>query len=695
MPDLTLLTPVEKLQGVGPAVARGLRELGLFRVGHLIAHVPHRYQRIEPETTLDNLPHDHVVSARGEVTASRLAGNRRNARFEIVLEDGHGRLDVVWFNAAYLQRKIKPGHWLRVRGTTRLYNRALQLANPEYEILENAEAEPAIDEPALRPVYPASEHIASRVIERVIARSLDRILPLIDDHLPEPFLAERSMPTLCEAYRRVHAPKDEDEAAGARRRLAYDELLLLQLGVFMRRAQLELAKRAPALAIDDALDTRIRARMPFTLTDAQNHVVGEIAGDLATDRPTNRLIQGDVGSGKTVVALYAMLMAVAAGHQGAIMAPTEILAEQHFLTIKSMLADSRTKIELLTGATPKAERDALLSRLEAGAIDILIGTHALLSEGVRFKSLAVAVIDEQHRFGVHQRAALRAKADDPKSTPHVLVMTATPIPRTLALTAFGDLDISTIDALPPGRTPIKTRLFAPQQRSEAYALVRERLEQGQQAFLVAPVIEQSETGIMDVRTLLRDLEAGPLAGFRLALMHGQLSQRERETVMERFRAADLDALIATSVIEVGVDLPNASVMCIENAERFGLAQLHQLRGRVGRGDHASLCLLIADPTTEDATERLVVMEATADGFEIAQRDLEIRGPGEFFGAAQSGMPRLRVADLARDLDLLTLARKDARAWIEASPELARPEEESLRRRMFKAVGKELGLVEIG
>ncbi len=695
MDDLSLMTPVEDLPGVGSGVARGLRELGLFRVGHLIAHIPSRYERIEPETTLDKLEADHVISARGEVTASRLVGGWRKARFEIVLEDGHGRLDVVWFNAAYLQRKIKPGHWLRVRGKTRMFNRALQLANPDFEILEDGKDEPAIDEPVLRPVYPASEHISSRVIERVIRRSLDGMLALIEDHLPEAFLTERSMPGLREAYRRAHAPKDEEEASDARRRLAYDELLMLQLGVFMRRAQLELDRRAPPLAIDEELDARIRARMPFTLTDAQDHVVKEIGEDLATDRPTNRLIQGDVGSGKTVVALYAMLMAVAAGHQGAIMAPTEILAEQHFLTLRAMLADSRTTIELLTGATPRPERESLLAGLEAGEIDILIGTHALLTESVRFRSLAVAIIDEQHRFGVHQRAGLRAKADDPKSTPHVLVMTATPIPRTLALTVFGDLDISTIDALPPGRTPVETRLLGSPQRFEAYTLVRERLEMGQQAFLVAPVIEQSESGVMDVRRLLADLEQGPLRGFGLALMHGQLVQRDRESIMERFRAGEIDALIATSVIEVGVDVPNASVMVIENAERFGLAQLHQLRGRVGRGDTKSLCLLISDPTTDDAQERLAVMESTTDGFVIAQRDLEIRGPGEFFGTAQSGMPRLRVADLLRDLDLLTLARRDARAWIDRSPDLGRAEETTLRRRMFKAVGKELGLVEVG
>ncbi len=692
-PRLRLTSRVEEIPHTGPAIARGLREMRLTRVGHLIAHLPTRYERIQPETTIADSLRDHLVTIRATVVATRLGGHRRKPRFEAVLEDETGRLDVVWFNAPYLQRRILPGHLLRVRGKVRLYNRALQLANPEHEIIDPDE--PRIEVVTLRPVYPASEHISSRVIGRVIRRVLPLVLDDIEDHLPPVFLRERDLPALRDAYRMVHAPQDEAEAAAGRRRLAYDELLMLQLGVFLRRAQSSATHEAPPLARTPEIDARIRARFPFALTEAQERAIEEIAGDLAQTRPSSRLIQGDVGSGKTVVALYAMLLAVASGHQAALMAPTEILAEQHFATLSAMLAGSRTSIELLTGSTSPSQREVILDRLSRGEIDILVGTHALLSEHVAFRSLALAVIDEQHRFGVHQRASLRTKGDDARTAPHVLVMTATPIPRTLALTVLGDLDISTIDALPPGRTPIQTRVLRPAQRDEAYAIVRERLERGEQAFVVAPLIEQSAHEAVDVRTLADELARGPLAGRRIGLLHGQLARDEREQTMERFRRGEIEVLVATSIIEVGVDVPNASVMVIESAERFGLAQLHQLRGRVGRGPHASICILIAEATTEQAAQRLEVMAKSCDGFEIAQRDLEIRGPGEFFGTAQSGVLRFRAADLARDLDLLTLARRDARQWIERSPRLDRPDEALLCSRMFKAVGEELGLSEVG
>jgi len=694
MGDITLHSPVQDLPGVGSALARGLHELGIWRLGNLVAHLPARYEHLEGEIPLDQLEHDHLVSARGEVTATRLVGSRRKTRFEAVLHDGTARLDLVWFNAAYLRNKIKPGHHLRVHAKVRLFQGARQMANPEFEILDPDNPEPVAPDASLRPVYPASEHISSRVIARLIARSLPLALPLIEEHLPQAFLDERQMPILSDAYRLVHAPKSEGDHLAARRRLAYDELLFLQLGVFMRRAQLHRARRALAIPTTADLDGRIRARIPFALTDAQDRVVADIAADLDSPTPANRLIQGDVGSGKTVVALYAMLQAVASGHQAALMAPTEILAEQHYSTISYMLRDSNTSLDLLTGSTPAPQRMQILGDLESGEIHLLVGTHALLSQNVRFHSLAVAIIDEQHRFGVHQRAALRAKADDPRSTPHTLVMTATPIPRTLALTVFGDLDLSTIDALPPGRQPITTRLVHPAERAGAYAALADRIHKGQQAYIVAPMIEPTDPAIAGVQSLYQELSLGPLAHARLAVIHAQLHRSQREDIMLRFRKGEIDALIATTIIEVGVDVPNASAIVIENAERFGLAQLHQLRGRVGRGDTASLCLLIADPITEDAIARLDAMTTTSDGFVIAQRDLEIRGPGEFFGTAQSGLPPLRVANLTKALDLLTLARKDARQWILTSPTLDKPAEALLKKRLLKAVGKELGLVDV-
>ncbi|VAX41953.1 ATP-dependent DNA helicase RecG, partial [hydrothermal vent metagenome] len=525
--------------------------------------------------------------------------------------------------------------------------------------------------------------------------------------------------------------------------LAYDELLLMQLGVFLKRAHLRGSLQAPALTHSPEIDNRIRARFPFALTDAQNRVIAELTADLTKAVPTNRLIQGDVGSGKTVVALYAMLLAVASNHQAALMAPTELLAEQHYASITKALAGSKVRVALLTGSLVGADREVLLDQLARGEIDIIIGTHALLTETVAFHSLAVAIIDEQHRFGVHQRATLRVKGaavvgsiTQPAalSTPHVLVMTATPIPRTMGITLFGDLDISTIDGLPPGRTPVETRVVTPADFAETYAFVRARLDAGEQAFVVVPTIEgndegsilptppnprlqsgdahthdaqnpaptpthgsenQVTTALASVRSLLKELDAGPLAGKHLAALHGRLKRQTREQIMERFRAGRIDCLVATTVIEVGVDVPNATVMVVEHADRFGLAQLHQLRGRVGRGNAQSYCILIGEPSTPDAIERLSVLTQTGDGFVIAEKDLEIRGPGEVFGSRQSGASPLKVADLMADRELLAMARRDARAWIEQSPALAKPEEQTLRRRLFKAYGETLGLGDVG
>jgi ATP-dependent DNA helicase RecG len=447
-------------------------------------------------------------------------------------------------------------------------------------------------------------------------------------------------------------------------------------------------------------------------------VIREVVEDLTHDGPANRLIQGDVGSGKTVIALYAMLLAAASGHQAALMAPTELLAEQHFLSISEALKGSKLKIELLTGAMSRADREAALARIAAerggegsggGGADLVIGTHALLTGDVKFRSLAVVVIDEQHRFGVHQRAVLKGKtaaapgADARTLVPHTLVMTATPIPRTLALTLLGDLDVSTIDELPPGRSPIATRVVTAEKSADVYKFVRQRLDTGDQAYIVVPAIDTgaSATGaggdedLADLRSVMMRLEAHELAGKRLAAMHGRLAPRTRDHIMHRFRAGMIDALVATTVIEVGVDVPNATVMVIEHADMFGLAQLHQLRGRVGRGKKRSVCVLIAEPKTPDAELRLAAMAKTTDGFVLAEKDLEIRGPGEVFGQKQAGAPPFRVADLMRDRELLVMARRDAAAWIERSPELKLPGEDLLRKRLLRLHGKWLGLGDVG
>ncbi len=692
---ILLTTPVARVPGIGESRGRKLAELGLNNVGRLIAHLPHRHERIEAEAAISELELGANVTARGEVSATRVAGRGRRARFEAVLMDDTGRLDLVWFNQAYLRGRIVPGMVLRVRGKLNEHNHALQIANAQWEEIDpELDDEQIVDGLTLRPIYPASEAVTSRQIEYAIVKVLDDALALIDDHLDEAYRTEREMPELRQAYRMMHTPKDEGEVVDAKRRLAYDELLLLQLGVHLKRLHLRKKLCAPALACTPRIDEQIRGRFPFALTDAQERVVLEVAQDLSQTTPTNRLIQGDVGSGKTVVALYAMLLAVASGHQAALMAPTELLAEQHYATITDLLEGARVRIGLLTASLTSSEREALVEQIESGSVDLVIGTHALLSEAERFLSLGVVVIDEQHRFGVHQRAVLRTDRNG-HTVPHTLVMTATPIPRTMALTLFGDLDVSTIDALPPGRTPIKTRVVGSADRERVYGWLGERVAGGEQAFIVVPAIDPSEIEMMDVRTLMGLLENGQLRGRRLAALHGRLKRETREQIMHRFRAGKIDVLVATTVIEVGVDVPNATVMVIENADRFGLAQLHQLRGRVGRGSRASACVLIGDAKTPDAEQRLAALAQTGDGFVLAQRDMEIRGPGEVFGVKQSGMPPFRVADLSRDTDLLSMASRDAREWIERTDGLQGEGDALVRRRLLKAHGRWLGLGDVG
>ena len=750
-PAITLTSPVTAIPGIGPRRAEALAELGVRAVGQLVAYLPHRHEKLEAETPIGQLAAGANVATRGEVTATRIV-RRGKPRFEAVLIDDTGRLDLVWFNGLYLHGTITPGVRLRVQGKCAKFGPGLQMANVKHEILRD-DAEPPLRDEKLRPVYPASSSITSQQIEQAIGFVLPHALPLIHDHLPERFRDERNLPSLADAYRLMHQPQSEDDVAAARRRLAYDELLMLQLGLALKRSIVRQTTKAPALPCTPAIDKAIRARLPFKLTAAQDRVVLEVASDLARAEPASRLIQGDVGSGKTVVALYAMLLAVAAKRQAALMAPTEILAEQHYASIRKMLEGSDVRIVLITGSMSAADRAAALAGLADGSIDIAIGTHALFAASVAFKSLAVAVVDEQHRFGVHQRLALRSKGETQGVMPHVLVMTATPIPRTLAMTVLGDLDVSTIDGLPPGRKKVITRVVDVMAREEVYKFARERLDAGERAFIVAPAIDREvveEGSIFEsaspqagsqpgqeskplagqsgsalradggletrpphetegsatfpassaklpttVADLHRELEAGPLAGKKLAVLHGRIDPATRDVIMARFRAGQIDALIATTVIEVGVDVPDATLMIVEDADRFGLATLHQLRGRVGRGKKGGVCVLITQTASPTAGERLAVMAKTSDGFKLAQKDIEIRGFGDVIGVRQSGMPPFAVADLARDLDLLTMARRDATAWLDRSPRLAEPDDKLARSRLLKQHGKWLGLADVG
>ncbi|MBY0308900.1 MAG: ATP-dependent DNA helicase RecG [Phycisphaerales bacterium] len=739
---ITLASPVKEVPGIGPKRAAALLELGIRSVGQLVGHLPMRHERLEAESRIEDVVPGANSSARGTVTATRVVRKGRAGRFEAVLVDDTGRLDLVWFNGTYLHDKIKPGVRLLVQGKPTRYGPMLRMTNPSHQLLPEVGEEPGRRQERLRPVYPASAEINSQQIEQAVAAALPRVMPLLHDHLPEAFRKDRELPTLAEAYRSIHQPRSEGEIAAGVRRLAYDELLMLQLALAMKRAWTRSTTRALALRWTAAVDRHIRERFPFALTEAQDRVVREIAADLQRAEPMNRLVQGDVGSGKTVVALYAMLMAAAGNKQAALMAPTETLAEQHFRTIGAMMRGSGVRLELLTGSVPPTERAGIVKGLKEGTVHLVLGTHALLTEGVAFKDLAVVVIDEQHKFGVHQRMALRDKGGGGAggTTPHVMVMTATPIPRTVAMTVFGDLDVSVIDKLPPGRGKMVTRVVGYEKSADVYGYVRQRIERGEQAYVVAPAIDArheeelfedaaqgagesgsggaEETGTgragagesgsgkatgakvalprpVNVTEVLARLEGNELRGKRLAVVHGRLPSAARDELMTAFRAGRIDALVATTVIEVGVDVPNATMMVVEDADRFGLATLHQLRGRVGRGGKGGLCVLLAKDTTMKSSARLAVMAETSDGFKVAQRDVEVRGYGDVIGVRQSGMPPFKVVDLSRDMDLLSQARRDAEKWIGASPALDKPEEKLLRQRVLKQHGKWLGMADVG
>ncbi|MBX2851674.1 MAG: ATP-dependent DNA helicase RecG [Phycisphaeraceae bacterium] len=714
------LTPgssVKHLTGVGPARLKLLNRLGIHTLADLIRHLPARYEDQSAESGIKDLVQDNktVGSARGVIEATRWQAGQygRKGRFMATLKDDTGTLSLVWFNAGYLREKLFVGHTLRVQGKCKTFNGYPQMANPKWELLteQDAETKPARDA-RLRPVYPTTEGLSAPVLEGLINEALDRVLPTLEDPLPSELTAGHNMPTLAEAFRLIHQPAEADDHKAARRRLAYNELLLLQLGIAMKRAYVINKQVAPALPASVTIDEHIRERFPFELTDSQNKVIAEIAADLANSEPMNRLVQGDVGSGKTVLALYAMLLAVAEKKQAALMAPTELLAEQHHRCISAMLQGTNVRLRLMTGSQSTSgskERQALLEGIATGTADIVIGTQALVTDAVRFKDLAVAVVDEQHRFGVMQKARLRENDDHDEQgrlrVPHHLVMTATPIPRTLSLTIFGDLDVSTITGKPPGRVPAQNRVVGQDKASEVYDYLKTRLARGEQAYVVVPMIDSSSdteegnnaAGLRNVTDTAEMLRKVLGKDYSVAEVHGRLPRDEREQVMAGFRAGESHVLVATTVIEVGVDVPNASVMIIEHAERFGLAQLHQLRGRIGRGasSRRPLCVFISEPTTDDALARMDAIASTNDGFKIAELDLQIRGMGDFFGTRQSGMPPLRVAQIPEDIDLLKLAHIDAGPRIEEDWQLTDPKHARLHKVVHQQYGEALGLIDVG
>ncbi|MCC6223407.1 MAG: ATP-dependent DNA helicase RecG [Thermoleophilia bacterium] len=640
--------PVRSLPGIGPKLAASLGALGVETVRDLLGYRPRRYEPPAPPGRLADLLAGQEATVDVEVVHAgvRPTRRRRLTILEARVRDPSGSVTAIWFNQAWLADRLRPGLRIRLRGA---------LERGELVVRDfDLGGDGRLTYPA--PLYRASEAVSSRRLRELIARALPHLRDAADP-LPSGLRAALGLPLRADSLWALHRPRSIQEAEAGRRRLAFEELLVLQLGL-ARRRQRAAGAVAPALGPPGELASRYREALPFGLTDAQERAIAGIDADLARAVPMERLLQGDVGSGKTVVALYALLRAVERGHQGALMVPTETLAEQHLLTVEPICERLGVRCRLVTSGLPARERRAALAAIAAGDADLAIGTHALIQETVSFRSLAVAVVDEQHRFGVEQRAALAGER-----APHRLHMTATPIPRTLAFTVYGDLAVSEIDRPPAGRSPVITRWVTHERASEAYTRLRAHLERGRQAYVVCPLVSPSEASVARAAEAEAErLRGAELAGLRVGCLHGQLRPGERRRIMEEFASGALDVLVATTVIEVGIDVPNATIMIVQEADRFGLAQLHQLRGRVGRGEEQSYCLLVSRPKeelTDVACERLQALVDTTDGFELAETDLELRGMGQLLGTRQSGLSDLRFTRLRQDRPLLERARRCA------------------------------------
>ncbi|MCP4248263.1 MAG: ATP-dependent DNA helicase RecG [bacterium] len=689
--NLQLDTPVQYVRGVGPVRAGQLAALGIETVGDLVEHFPFRYDVRPPSKPIGELVLDETATVVGQIRAVRSRGRGRDTRVTASVEDGTGRCTVQWYHSPHLTERLQHGDVIRLTGKVGVYRDQATFANPTFTIPDPEDDPLADDVTRFEPVYRATAELSSRQIARIVRTALPEVADRIGDILPEALRRERKLPPRRTSVERYHHPTRQEDIEVARRRLAYDELLLMQLAVLGKRQHARTSQPAAKVTVSEQIDRRIRSRFPFMLTAAQESAVGEIVADLARDRPMRRLLQADVGAGKTAVAVYAILATIANRRQAALLAPTEVLAAQHHAKIAQYLRGSRVRIGYLVGGMPKSKRDALLGDIAAGRIDLVVGTHALLGEDVRFAGLGLVVVDEQQRFGVTQRANLRAKGP----APHYLVLTATPIPRTMAMTVFGDLDVSTIREPPPGRGRVHTRLIRSESQDEAWRFVRERLHDGERAFVVCPLVEEGEDASNKAAKVEVDrLGSGPLADFRLGLLHGRLKSAEKERVMNAFREGRLDVLVTTTVVEVGVDVPEATVMVIQQAERFGLSQLHQLRGRIGRGGRDGHCLLLSDAWGEEARVRLGTLVETTDGFRIAEQDLKLRGPGELIGRHQHGFPAFRAADLFKDLDLLQLARDDAARIVRRDPTLTSAEHRALRTALWRRFGEALALIDV-
>ncbi|MDQ4078890.1 MAG: ATP-dependent DNA helicase RecG, partial [Chloroflexota bacterium] len=674
--DKALDRPVTELAGIGRVKAERLQRLGIKTIRDLLYHAPFRYEDYTAMKQIAELVYGDEVTLAGVVQDINLYKSKRGTIVvTAIIGDGTGSIRAKWFGNRYLVNQLRPGSMVRLSGKIDAYMGRLQIATPRYEIIDEQEVRSGW----LVPIYPLTEGVGEKALQRDIAMALEHVAGKIPDPLPDDIRHQFGLADLPTALRWLHHPESMEKAQAARRRLAFDELLRLQLGMLRQRREWR-ARPGHRIDYDPMVLQRFFDSLPFELTAAQQRAIKEILSDMKDEHAMSRLLQGDVGSGKTVVAAAALLAAVSSGYQGALMAPTEILAEQHFKGLSSflnpeggkLLDDRPLRVALLTGSLSASEKEAIREQISSGEVDVAVGTHALIQDEVQFDNLGLAIVDEQHRFGVRQRGALRSR--DAEKMPDLLVMSATPIPRSLALTLYGDLDLSVIDEMPPGREPIVTRAITPYQRERAYTYIRRQILEGRQAFVVCPLVEESDK--LEARAAVEEhrfLQQEVFPDFQVGLLHGRMKGEEKEREMERFYRNETQILVSTSVVEVGIDVPNASVMLIEGADRFGMAQLHQFRGRIGRGKWRSLCLLMAEESlSAEGEQRLNALVENSDGFALAEADLKMRGPGDFFGTRQSGLPDLKLARLG-DTITLDRARQAAKLIMKQDPNLSQPQ----------------------
>ena len=668
-----LSTPIQYLKGIGPKKAKMFEKLGIVCVEDLLYYFPKRYEDRSSFKAISALKKGDVQTIKAQVLvkgSKRSFRNRRFSIFELVVSDDTGRISCLWFNQPYLEKLFNVGDNVILYGKIDEYKGKLQISSPEFELLDEGESDKdSLSMGCVVPIYALTEGLTQRIFRGAVKLVLDEFLTQVKDALPYDIRKKYSLLNLAKSLINIHFPTDITLRESSYRRLAFEEFFLYQLPVLLRKHKSK-RKKGISHQINQSLLDKFKESLNFKLTSAQEKVLKEIKQDMSLDKSMQRLLQGEVGSGKTVVACFACLIAISNGYQAAFMAPTEILARQHYQNllglIKKLKKQMNFKISLLTSSLDKKAKGAVCRQIKSGKIHLIIGTHSLIQKDVNFKNLGLAVIDEQHKFGVSQRAILPKKG----SNPDVLIMTATPIPRTLSLTIYGDLDISCLDELPSGRLPIQTRLYNQAQRREVYKFIESQIEDGRQSYIVYPVIEESF--ILDLRGAknMHQKLSSRFKNFRVGLVHGRMKHLEQEKVMTDFKKGKVDILVATSVLEVGIDNPNATVLVIEHAERFGLSQLHQLRGRIGRGKYQSYCLLIAAPQSREAIARIKVITASNDGFRIAEEDLKIRGPGEFFGKRQHGLTELRIANPITQMHLLKQARDEAVRLIRKDPSLS-------------------------